>query len=90
MGRGGGLWLVCGRSVGLVVDTLATLRDDGRELAIVLAEQRVGMNARPNRYDELTDLQRVMADRLINAIASGRRVEDTADGGFSVGGWMSA
>ena len=48
------------------------------------------MNARPNRYDELTDLQRVMADRLINAIASGRRVEDTADGGFSVGGWMSS
>ena len=34
--------------------------------------ERVGMEARPNRYEELTDLQRAAVDRLINAVAAGR------------------
>ena len=48
------------------------------------------MEARPNRYDELTDLQRAEVDRLINAIAAGRRLYGTPDGGFHIEGWMSA
>jgi len=32
----------------------------------------VAMDARPNRYEELTGVQRARVDRLINAVAAGR------------------
>ena len=59
------LLTVCLHSLGLCAFNMGESATAGRL-------QRVGMELRPNRYDELTDLQRARVDRLINAVAAGR------------------
>ena len=43
------------------------------------------MDALPNRYAELTDLQRAKIDVVINAMAAGRLVEDMGENFGSLG-----
>jgi len=77
----------CGLVVVSIVDSVSPSCSLIFESATAGRLQRVGMNARPNRYGELTDWHRAEVDRLINAIASGRRLSGTPDGGFHIEGW---